>query len=55
MTWAKLLADNRVDKEPPSKAELGNLLGNLCSIVTRSLNDVASTGSSADAPLRTHQ
>jgi hypothetical protein len=51
MTWAKLLADNRVDKEPPSKAELGNL----CSIVTRSLNDVASTGSSADAPLRTHQ
>jgi hypothetical protein len=45
MTWAKLLADNRVTKEPPSKAETDNLR----SIVTRSLNDVMASGLSADA------
>jgi hypothetical protein len=45
MSWAKLLADNRVTRLPPSKAELDNLR----SIVTRSLNDVTATGLSADA------
>lgn len=45
MSWAKLLADNRVTRVPPSKAELDNLR----SIVTRSLNDVNAAGLSADA------
>jgi hypothetical protein len=45
MTWAKLLADNRVSKEPPSKLETDNLR----SIVTRSLKDVTASGLSADA------
>lgn len=45
MSWAKLLADNRVTALPPSKAELDNLR----SIVARSLKDVASAGLSADA------
>ena len=45
MSWAKLLADNRVTALPPSKAELDNLN----SIVARSLKDVASAGLSADA------
>lgn len=45
MTWAKLLADNRVTQVPPTKAELDNLR----SIVTRSLNDVSAAGLSADA------
>ncbi|HXR77859.1 MAG TPA: hypothetical protein VN737_17900 [Bryobacteraceae bacterium] len=45
MTWAKLLADNRVSRETPSKAELDNLR----SIVTRCLSDVNASGLSADA------
>jgi hypothetical protein len=45
MSWAKLLADNRVTALPPSKAELDNLR----SIVARSLKDVESAGLSADA------
>jgi len=45
MSWAKLLADNRVTALPPSKAELDNLR----SIVGRSLKDVTATGLSADA------
>ena len=45
MSWAKLLADNRVNRVPPSKAELDNLR----TIVTRSLNDVRAAGLSADA------
>jgi hypothetical protein len=45
MSWAKLLADNRVTALPPSKAELGNLR----TIVARSLKDVESPGLSADA------
>ena len=44
MSWGKLLADNRVTAEPPSKAELDSLR----SIVTRSLKDVTATGLSAD-------
>ena len=44
MSWAKLLADNRVTALPPSKAELDNLR----SIVARSLKDVTSAGLSAD-------
>jgi hypothetical protein len=35
MSWAKLLADNRLTALPPSKAELDNLR----SIVARSLKD----------------
>jgi hypothetical protein len=45
MSWAKLLADNRVTALPSSKAELDNLR----SIVARSLKDVESAGLSADA------
>jgi hypothetical protein len=45
MSWAKLLADNRVTALPPSKVELDNLR----SIVARSLKDVESAGLSADA------
>jgi hypothetical protein len=45
MSWAKLLADNRVTALPASKAELDNLR----SIVARSLKDVESAGLSADA------
>jgi hypothetical protein len=45
MSWAKLLADKRVTRVPPSKAELDNLR----SIVARSLNDVTAKGLSADA------
>jgi hypothetical protein len=45
MSWAKLLADNRVTALSSSKAELDNLR----SIVSRSLKDVESTGLSADA------
>jgi hypothetical protein len=44
MTWAKLLADNRVTALPPNKAELDNLR----SIVARSLKDVTAVGLSAD-------
>jgi hypothetical protein len=44
MSWAKLLADKRVTRVRPSKAELDNLR----SIVTRSLKDVAASGLSAD-------
>lgn len=44
MTWAKLLADNRVTALPPNKAELDNLR----SIVARSLKDVTAAGLSAD-------
>src|SRR5277367_89308 len=45
MSWAKLLANNRVTAVPPSKAELDNLR----SIVSRSLKDVTAAGLSADA------
>jgi hypothetical protein len=45
MSWAKLLADNRVTALPSSKVELDNLR----SIVARSLKDVAAAGLSADA------
>jgi hypothetical protein len=45
MSWAKLLTENRVTAEPPSKAELDNLR----SIVSRSLKDVTAAGLSADA------
>src|SRR5437763_246998 len=45
MSWAKLLADNRVTRVPSSKVELDNLR----SIVARSLSDVKATGLSADA------
>jgi hypothetical protein len=45
MSWATLLADNRVTALPPSKAELDNLR----SIVARSLKDVTAAGLSADA------
>ena len=44
MGWKKLLDDNRVTVEPPSKAELVNLR----SIVDRSLKDVTAPGLSAD-------
>ena len=44
MSWAKLLADNRVTALPASKAELDNLR----SILARSLKDVTSQGLSAD-------
>ena len=45
MSWAKLLADNRVTALAPNKAELDNLR----SIVARSLKDATSAGLSADA------
>jgi hypothetical protein len=45
MTWTKLLANKTVTAIPPAKGELDNLR----SIVTRSLNDVAAAGLSADA------
>lgn len=45
MSWPKLLADRRIAKLPPSKAELDNLR----SIVARSLRDAAATNLSADA------
>ena len=45
MSWEKLLADNRVTRVPPAKAELDNLR----SIVRRSLKDVVAPGLSADA------
>jgi hypothetical protein len=45
MSWAKLLADNRVTALPPSKAELDNLR----SIVARSLKDATAAGLSTDA------
>jgi hypothetical protein len=45
MSWAKLLADNRVTAIPPSKSELDNLR----SIVKRSLKDATAPGLSADA------
>jgi len=45
MSWAKLLADNRVTALPPTKAELDNLR----TIVARSLKDVESVGLSTDA------
>ena len=45
MSWAKLLADKRVTRSRPSKAELDNLR----SIVTRSLKDVTAPGLSPDA------
>src|SRR5271155_1287761 len=45
MSWANLLATNRVTVLPSSKAELDNLR----SIVARSLKDVESAGLSADA------
>jgi hypothetical protein len=45
MTWSKLLANKTVTAIPPAKGELDNLR----SIVTRSLNDVAAAGLSADA------
>jgi len=45
MSWAKLLADNRVTTLAPNKAELDNLR----SIIARSLKDVTASGLSADA------
>jgi hypothetical protein len=45
MTWKKLLANNNVTREPPSKAELDNLR----SIVARSMKDVTAPRLSADA------
>src|SRR5580693_1609123 len=45
MSWKKLLADKRVTRVAPSKAEPDNLR----SIVARSLKDVAAPGLSADA------
>lgn len=45
MSWARLLADNRVTVLPPDKAELDNLR----SIVARRLKDVTAAGLSADA------
>jgi hypothetical protein len=45
MSWAKLLADNRVTALAPNKAELDNLR----SIVARSLKDATAAGLSADA------
>ena len=45
MSWAKLLADNRVIALASSKAELDNLR----SIVARSLKDLTAPGLSADA------
>lgn len=45
MTWTKLLANNNVAQEKPSKQELDNLR----SIVARSLKDVTVSGLSVDA------
>ena len=45
MTWAKLLANNSVTRQPAAKKEIDNLR----SIVSRSLKDVTATGLSADA------
>jgi hypothetical protein len=45
MSWAKLLASNKVTLQPTTKAELDSLR----SIVARSLSDVAAKGLSADA------
>lgn len=45
MSWAKLLADNKVSRVPPDKAELDNLR----SIVARSLQDINAKGLSTDA------
>jgi hypothetical protein len=45
MTWTKLLANNNVTREQPSKSELANLR----SIVARGLKDVAVPGLSVDA------
>jgi hypothetical protein len=45
MSWAKLLADNRVTALAPDKAELDHLR----SIVARSLKDATAAGLSADA------
>ena len=45
MSWAKLLAANKISRLPPDKAELDNLR----SIVARSLKDVDAKGLSADA------
>ena len=45
MTWAKLLANNNVTRQPAAKKELDNLR----SIVSRSLKDVTAPGLSADA------
>src|SRR5271155_4538813 len=44
MSWAKLLADKRITRVRPTKAELDNLR----SIVIRSLKDVTAAGLSAD-------
>src|SRR6188508_2850291 len=40
MSWSRLLSENRVTREPSSKAELDNLR----SIVQRCLSDVKATG-----------
>ena len=45
MTWAKLLANNNVTRQPATRKELDNLR----SIVSRSLKDVNAPGLSADA------
>jgi ketosteroid isomerase-like protein len=45
MTWAKLLANNNVTRQPATRKELDNLR----SIVLRSLKDVNAPGLSADA------
>jgi len=45
MTWVKLLANNNVTRQPATRKELGNLR----SIVSRSLKDVSAPGLSADA------
>jgi len=45
MSWAKLLASNRVTQQPSAKAELGSLR----SIVARCFSDVTAKGLSADA------
>jgi hypothetical protein len=45
MTWAKLLVNNNVTRQPATRKELDNLR----SIVSRSLKDVNAPGLSADA------
>ena len=45
MSWAKLLASNRVTQQPSAKAELDSLR----SIVARCFSDVAAKGLSTDA------
>jgi hypothetical protein len=45
MSWAKLLASNRVTQQPSAKAELDSLR----SIVARCFSDVTAKGLSADA------